>query len=128
MNVSPINRHITSKQQKSSTICFCEIYLHGCFPLRPKISLPHMKELSLFRIFALFPFIGMVIPDLASALNSSFSAIKPEHVIVDVTLSVCLIICSAGIWVLEARQTGKNPLKPGEDTGTSVLGNFYLND
>lgn len=60
-----------------------------------------MKELLLFRIFALFPFIGSVVPDLANGLHTSFASIPAEHIIVDVTLSLCLIICSAGIWLVE---------------------------
>jgi len=60
-----------------------------------------MKELLLFRIFALFPFIGIAAPDLANALHTSFSSVSAEHIIVDVTLSICLVICSAGIWLIE---------------------------
>ena len=62
-----------------------------------------MKELSIFRIFALFPLIGIIIPDLATGLHFSFSAVSAEHIIVDITLSVCVFICSLGIWYAEYR-------------------------
>lgn len=63
-----------------------------------------MKELYIFRIFVLFPLIGTVVPDLATVLNASLSSIPAAHIIVDVTLLVCLAICSAGIWVAEVDQ------------------------
>jgi|GEM_PF-5349518 hypothetical protein len=63
-----------------------------------------MKELLLFRIFALFPFIGISAPDLANALHISFASVPAEHVIVDITLAACLLICSAGIWLLETKE------------------------
>jgi len=61
-----------------------------------------MKELLLFRIFSLFPFIGIAAPDLAIALHNSFTAVPKEHVIVDFTLCLVLLVCSAGIWMLDA--------------------------
>jgi hypothetical protein len=60
-----------------------------------------MKELQIFRIFALFPLIGILTPDLANGFNISFSSIPAEHIIVDVTLLICIAICSAGIMVAE---------------------------
>ena len=56
-----------------------------------------MNELLLFRLFALFPFIGIAMPDLADWYNGSRSSIPVSHVIIDVTLALCLIVCSAGI-------------------------------
>lgn len=70
-----------------------------------------MKELLLFRMFVLFPFIGIAGPDVANALHTSFALVPKEHLIVDTTLALCLIICSAGIWVYEAmglKTQGKN--------------------
>jgi len=61
-----------------------------------------MKELLLFRIFSLFPFIGIAAPDLANALHTSFASVPKEHIIVDTTLCIALIVCSAGIWMLDA--------------------------
>jgi hypothetical protein len=60
-----------------------------------------MKELVLFRFFALFPFIGMIAPDITDALHSSFSTITAEHIIVEITLLICLLLCTAGIWFFE---------------------------
>lgn len=60
-----------------------------------------MKELLLFRMFVLFPFIGIAGPDMANALRTSFASVPKEHIVVDTTLILCLIICSAGIWMLE---------------------------
>jgi len=66
--------------------------------------MPHlMKELYIFRIFALFPLIGIVIPDIATGLHVSFSAISIEHIIVDITLLICVCVCSLGIWYNEYR-------------------------
>ena len=62
-----------------------------------------MKELYIFRIFALFPLIGIVIPDIATGLHVSFSAISAEHIIVDITLAICVLIGSLGIWYNEFR-------------------------
>jgi len=62
-----------------------------------------MKELGIFRIFALFPLIGIFVPDVATALQNSVSAISTAHVIVDVTLSVCVLICSIGIYYAESK-------------------------
>jgi len=70
-----------------------------------------MKELLLFRTFVLFPFIGIAGPDVADALRTSFASVPNEHIIVDTTLALCLIICSAGIWVyetMELKTPGKN--------------------
>jgi len=63
-----------------------------------------MKELLLFRIFVLFPFIGVAGPDMANALHTSFASLSAEHIIVDTTLALCLVICSAGIWVYETME------------------------
>lgn len=60
-----------------------------------------MKELQIFRIFALFPLIGILTPDLADGFHISFSSIPAEHIIVDVTLLICIAICSAGIMAAE---------------------------
>jgi hypothetical protein len=67
-----------------------------------------MKELLIFRIFALFPFIGTAIPDIADALHLSFRSVPAEHIIVDVTLLICIAVCSFGIW-----QTGNANLGTG---------------
>ena len=62
-----------------------------------------MKELLLFRLFALFPFVGIAMPDLANWFEGSRSAITPEHIIIESTLALCLIICSVGIWLADPR-------------------------
>jgi hypothetical protein len=67
-----------------------------------------MKELLIFRIFALFPFIGILIPDMAEAINSSLSSIPTGHLIVEITLLVSIVICSAGIWLEEASMLKHN--------------------
>jgi hypothetical protein len=56
-----------------------------------------MKDLHIFRIFALFPLIGILVPDLATVFNASISALTPEHLIVDITLLICVTICSVAI-------------------------------
>lgn len=56
-----------------------------------------MKELYIFRIFAFFPLIGILVPDIATVLHGSISAISKDHIIVDATLLTCVVICSIGI-------------------------------
>jgi len=73
-----------------------------------------MKELLLFRMFVLFPFIGIAGPDMANALRTSFASVPAEHIIVDTTLALCLIICSAGIWFFEVMEL-KIPRKNKQD-------------
>ena len=68
-----------------------------------------MKELQIFRIFALFPLIGILIPDLADGFHISFASIPAEHIIVDVTLLICIAICSAGIMSIETPETEPEP-------------------
>jgi hypothetical protein len=68
-----------------------------------------MNELVLFRIFALFPLIGIAMPDLADWLEGSLTLISPCHIIIDVTLALCLSICSLGIWLAE-----NNEMKSGQ--------------
>lgn len=60
-----------------------------------------MKELLIFRIFALFPFIGIFIPDAASVINTSSLSIPAADIIVEITLFICIAICSAAIWIEE---------------------------
>jgi hypothetical protein len=60
-----------------------------------------MKELLIFRTFAFFPFIGILVPDIATKLDSSLTPIPPEHLIIDITLAICIITCSLGIWAAE---------------------------
>jgi hypothetical protein len=60
-----------------------------------------MKELLIFRIFVLFPFIGITLPDIANRLTAVSARISAGHIIIDITLAVCIIICSAGIWFYE---------------------------
>ena len=66
-----------------------------------------MNELLLFRLFALFPFIGIVMPDLANWFQGSRSSIPTEHLIIDITLAICLIICSVGVWLSESQNKMK---------------------
>ncbi len=63
-----------------------------------------MKELQIFRIFALFPLIGILTPDLADGFHISFASIPAEHIIVDATLLICIAICSAGIMIADNAQ------------------------
>lgn len=60
-----------------------------------------MKELILFRIFALFPLIGILIPDVANLMYGTATSIPAGHVIVEISLFICIVICSAGIWAGE---------------------------
>ena len=82
-----------------------------------------MKELLLFRTFVLFPFIGIAGPDMANALRVSFASVPKEHVIVDLTLTLCLIICSAGIWVYETMEL-KTPEKNKQDYNSQSMSTF----
>lgn len=70
-----------------------------------------MKELLIFRTFALFPLIGILIPDIANRLDSSLTSIPVEHLIVEITLSICVLVCSAGIWAAEEVTLQPTPLR-----------------
>jgi hypothetical protein len=63
-----------------------------------------MKELIIFRIFALFPLIGTLIPDITDKLSGMPVHLTAAHVIVDVTLAICIIICSVAIWMAKDNQ------------------------
>ena len=86
-----------------------------------------MKELLLFRMFVLFPFIGIAGPDMANALRTSFASVPTEHLIVDATLALCLIICSAGIWVLEMMEL-KTPEKNKQDYSSPQMSTLAGNE
>lgn len=62
-----------------------------------------MRELYIFRIFTLFPLVGIMVPDIATVLHSSLRAISVDHVIVDISLVLCALISSAGIWYQESK-------------------------
>jgi hypothetical protein len=63
-----------------------------------------MNNLLIFRLFVLFPLVGTFVPDVCNAVETSISAIPATHIIVDITLLICLVICSAAIWVKETHQ------------------------
>lgn len=82
-----------------------------------------MKELLLFRTFVLFPFIGVAGPDVANGLHTSFASLPKEHIIVDLTLIFCLIICSAGIWLHETMEL-KTPEKNKQGYNSQPMSAF----
>jgi len=67
-----------------------------------------MEEFIFFRLFLAFPVIGLLIPDLGLLFSGlRISRIPVTHLIIEVTLSVCIIICSLGMWYFKRKQGGK---------------------
>jgi len=56
-----------------------------------------MEDLSIFRIFLAFPFIGLSIPDAGRTLSNLKDHIPLNHIIIEATLLICILVCTAGI-------------------------------
>jgi hypothetical protein len=57
-----------------------------------------MEEFVIFRLFLAFPVIGLLIPDIGMIFSGiRFSRIPATHFIIEITLSVCIMVCSIGI-------------------------------
>jgi hypothetical protein len=57
-----------------------------------------MEELAIFRIFASFPLVGLLLPDLSSMFMSPRRGIPFSHLYIEFFLLVGVFICTAGIW------------------------------
>jgi hypothetical protein len=56
-----------------------------------------MEDLTIFRIFLTFPFIGLLIPDMGIAFSNSINNIPVSHTIIEATLLLSIIVCSMGM-------------------------------
>jgi hypothetical protein len=57
-----------------------------------------MEEFVFFRLFLAFPLIGLLMPDIGLIFSGfRISRIPVTHLIIEITLLVCMITCSAGI-------------------------------
>ncbi|RYZ93683.1 MAG: hypothetical protein EOP47_29280 [Sphingobacteriaceae bacterium] len=57
-----------------------------------------MEDIINFRIFLSFPLFGLLIPDMGLFLTgASASALPVTHIIISVTLLICIAVLSIGI-------------------------------
>jgi hypothetical protein len=64
-----------------------------------------MELFVFFRLFMAFPLIGMLLPDIGYILPGfRFSLIPITHLIIEITLGICMIICSVGIHYFKRKQ------------------------
>lgn len=76
-----------------------------------------MEELLIFRLFLAFPIIGLLIPDIGLLLSGyRISLIPATHLIIEATLSVCIIICS--VWTMHIKR--KEERKHAKDNQSLV--------
>ena len=63
-----------------------------------------MEEFTIFRLFLCFPLIGLLIPDVGLVFSEfGISHIPLTHLIIEITLSVCMIVCSVGVSYLKRK-------------------------
>jgi len=56
-----------------------------------------MEDLIIFRLFLAFPLIGLLLPDTGTLFSPVKGYIPATHIIIEVTLLVSIMVCSAGI-------------------------------
>jgi hypothetical protein len=77
-----------------------------------------MEDITNFRIFLSFPLIGLLIPDIGLFLTgASASALPVTHLIIAVTLLVCIAVLSVGIVLYKK----KHNIAGNTTTGTPVF-------
>ena len=64
-----------------------------------------MEDLIIFRIFLAFPLIGLLLPDTGMLLLESNTNVSASHVIIDVTLLISILVCSAGILYIKRKNS-----------------------
>jgi hypothetical protein len=63
-----------------------------------------MEDLAIFRLFLAFPLIGLLIPDAGSLIsNFKTTHIPAAHVIIGITLLICMVVCSVGTKYLKRK-------------------------
>ena len=60
-----------------------------------------MNNLRIFRIFLAFPLIGLLIPDLGTAVFITKTHMPVGHIIIEGSLLLAIFICSLGIKYLK---------------------------
>jgi hypothetical protein len=65
-----------------------------------------MDNLIIFRLFISFPLIGLLIPDLGSLLSNTKGYVPASHLITEVTLITCVMVCSVGIMYFKRKLNG----------------------
>jgi hypothetical protein len=64
-----------------------------------------MEEFTLFRLFLAFPLIGLSIPDIGLAFSGN--GIPATHLIIEITLLLCIAVCSLGIRYFKRKEIRK---------------------
>jgi len=73
-----------------------------------------MEELIIFRLFLAFPVIGLLIPDIGLLFfGYRIYRIPATHLIIEITLSVCIVICS--LWLMRFKRREVRERKHSED-------------
>lgn len=67
-----------------------------------------MEELKIFRIFAGFPLLGLLLPDLSSMFVSTSQGIPFIHIYIEFFLLLSIAICTIGIWYNQKQQKVNN--------------------
>ncbi|PWK79985.1 hypothetical protein LX99_00446 [Mucilaginibacter oryzae] len=70
-----------------------------------------MEKLVILRMFASLPLFGLLLPDCATFITSSFGSISPVHIYIEVALILFIMICTLKIAVIrKAGNTAGNRL------------------
>ncbi|MGN6181043.1 MAG: hypothetical protein ACTHNW_17810 [Mucilaginibacter sp.] len=73
-----------------------------------------MEELIIFRLFLAFPVIGLLIPDVGLLFSGyRLYRIPATHLIIEITLSICIGICS--LWIVHFKRREERERKLTKD-------------
>jgi hypothetical protein len=73
-----------------------------------------MEELIIFRLFLAFPVIGLLLPDIGLLFSGyRIYRIPATHLIIEITLSICIVICS--LWIVRFKRKEERERKHPED-------------
>jgi len=56
-----------------------------------------MEKLIILRMFFCFPLVGLLLPDVGILLSNYPGKVPVIHVVIEVTLLVCIALCTAAI-------------------------------
>ena len=57
-----------------------------------------MKKLIILRMFFCFPLFGMLLPDAGTLLSKNPARVPLTHVIIEVSMLFCILLCTAAIF------------------------------
>lgn len=56
-----------------------------------------MEKLIILRMFFCFPLVGLLLPDAGILLSNFPGKVPVVHVVIEVTLLLCILLCTAAI-------------------------------